>query len=83
MLVLPISWLISRSCRDKVFDHSNIKTLTPKQMLQRSSIAFGQAKAGNSSENLLNEFRQIIYSLYQAKEITKNINSNRMNSIKL
>ena len=83
MLVLPISWLISRSCRDKVCDHSNIKTLTPKQMLQRSSIAFGQVKAGNSSENLLNEFRQITYSLYQAKEITKNINSNRMNSIKL
>ena len=71
------------ACIDKVFDHSNIKTLTPKQMLQRSSIAFGQVKAGNSSENLLIEFRQIIYSLNQAKEITKDINSNRMNSIKL
>ena len=82
MLVLPISWLISCSLH-KVFDHSNIKTLTPKQMLQRSSIAFGQVKAGNSSENLLIEFRQIIYSLNQAKEITKDINSNRMNSIKL
>ena len=40
-------------------------------MLQRLLLAFAQVKAGNTSENLLNEIRQIIYSLYQAKEITK------------
>ena len=37
--------------------------LTPKQMLQRLSIPFAQVKGGNTSENLLNEIRQIIYSL--------------------
>ena len=40
-------------------------------MLQRLLLAFAQVKAGNTSENLLNEIRQIIYSLYQAKEIAK------------
>ena len=40
-------------------------------MLQRLPIALAQIKAGNTSENLLNEIRQIIYSLCQAKEITR------------
>ena len=40
-------------------------------MLQRLPIALAQVKVGNTSENLLNEIRRIIYSLYQAKEITK------------
>ena len=40
-------------------------------MLQRLPIALAQVKAGNTSENLLNEIRQIIYSLYRTKEITK------------
>ena len=38
-------------------------------MLQRSPIALSQVKAGNNSENLLNEIRQIDYPLYQSKEI--------------
>ena len=45
--------------------------LTSKQMLQRLPIAIEQVKAGNTSENLLSEIHQIIYSLYRAKEITK------------
>ena len=44
-----------------------LKVLTPKQMLQRLPIALAQVKAGNNSQNLLNEIRQIIYSLYQLK----------------
>ena len=44
-----------------------LKLLTPKQMLQRLSIALAQVKVGNASENLLNEIRQMIYSLYQGK----------------
>ena len=40
-------------------------------MLQRLPIAFAQVKAGNTSENLLIEIRQIMYFLYQVKEITK------------
>ena len=60
-----------------------LKILTPKQMLQRLPIAFRQVKAGNSSGNLLNEIRQIIYSLYPANEITKKVYNNIMNSIKV
>ena len=44
---------------------TGLKMLTPKQMLQRLPIALAQAKAGNTSENLLNQIRQIVYSLYQ------------------
>ena len=52
---------------------TGLKILTPKQMLQRLPIALAQVKAGNNSENLLNEIRQIVYSLYQSKQITKKI----------
>ena len=52
-------------------------------MLQRLPIAHAQVKAGNTPENLLNEIRQIIYSLYLAKEITKKVYNDIMNSIKL
>ena len=52
-------------------------------MLQRLPIAIAQVKVGNTSENLLNEIRQIIYSLYWEKEITKKVYNNIMNSIKL
>ena len=45
-----------------------LKILTPKQMLQRLPIALAQVKAGNNSESLLNEIRQIFYSLYQSKQ---------------
>ena len=47
-------------------------------MIQRLSIALAQVKAGNNSENLLNEIRQIIYSLYQSYEITKKVYNNLM-----
>ena len=43
---------------------TGIKILTPKQMLQRLPIALAQVKAGNNSDGLLNEIRQILYSLY-------------------
>ena len=52
-------------------------------MFQRLPIALAQVKAGNTSENLLNEIRQIMYSLYRAKEITKKVCNDIMNSIKL
>ena len=45
-------------------------------MIQRLPIALAQVKAGNNSENSLNEIRQIIYSLYQSKEITKKVYNN-------
>ena len=37
-------------------------------MLQRLPIALTQVKAGNTSENLLNEIKQIMYSLYREKK---------------
>ena len=55
----------------------------PKQMLQKLPIALAQIQAGNTSENLLNEIIQIVYSLYRAKEVGKNVYDNIMNSIKL
>ena len=53
-----------------------LKIVTPKQMLQRLPIALAQVKAGNNSESLLNEIRQILYSLYQSKQITKKVYNN-------
>ena len=53
-----------------------LKILTPNQMLKRLPIALAQVKAGNNSESLLNEIRQIVYSLYRSKEITKKVYNN-------
>ena len=58
-----------------------LKILTPKQILQRLPIALAQVKAGNNSESLLNEIRQIVYSLHQSKQITKKVYYNIINSI--
>ena len=55
-----------------------LKRLTLKQMLQR---ALAQVKASNNSESLLNEIRQIVYSLYQSKQITKKVCNNIIKSI--
>ena len=52
---------------------TGLKILTPKQMLQRWLIALAQVKAGNNSEISLNKIRQIVYSLYQSKQITENV----------
>ena len=62
-------------------NHSKLKVLTPKQMLQRLPIALAQVKAGNNSESLLNEIRQIVYSLYQSKQTTKKAYNNIIKSI--
>ena len=60
-----------------------LKRLTTNQMLKRLPIALAQVKAGNNSESLLNEIRQIVYSLYRSKEITKKVYNNIINSIKV
>ena len=52
-------------------------------MLQRLPIALAQVKPGNKSENLLNEIRKIVYSLYRSKEITKKVYNNVFKSIQL
>ena len=58
-----------------------LKILTNK--LQRLRVGLAHVKASTTSEYLLNEIRQNIYSLYQAKEITKKVYINIMNSIKV
>ena len=58
-----------------------LKTLTPKQMLQRLPIALAQVKPGYKSENSLNKIRQIVYFLYQSKEITNKVYNNIIKSI--
>ena len=70
-----------KSTGSSLTDHSKLKVLTPKQMLQRLPIVLAQVKAGNNSENLLNEIRQIIYSLYQTKEINENVYNNLMKKL--
>ena len=60
-----------------------LKILTPKKILQRLPIALAQVKAGNNSESLLNEIRQIVYSLYQSKQITKKVYNNIIKSINI
>ena len=67
--------------KTKATKRTGPEILTPKQMLQRLSIALAQVKAGNNSESLLNEIRQIIYSLYQSKQITKKVYNNIIKSI--
>ena len=60
---------------------TGLKILTPKQMLQRLTMALAQAKAGKNSESLLNEIRKIVYSLYQSKQTTKKVYNNIIKSI--
>ena len=60
-----------------------LKILTPNQMLKRLPIALAPIKSGNNSESLLNEIRQIVYSLCRSKEITKKVYNNIINSIKI
>ena len=62
---------------------TGLKIIIPNQMLKRLPIALAQIKAGNNSESLLNEIRQIVYSLYRSKEITKKLYNNIINSIKV
>ena len=58
-----------------------LKILTPNQMLSRLPIALAQLKAGNNSEKLKNEIRQLLYSLYRSKNMTKQVYNNLINYI--
>ena len=62
-----VAWVV------KISECKPIKILTTKQLLQRLPIPLAQVKAGNKSENLLNEIKKIIYSLYRKEEITKKV----------
>ena len=66
-------FLMMSEAKTKATKGAGLKILTPKQMLQRLQIALAQVKAGNNSETLLNEIRQIVYYLYQSKQITNRV----------
>ena len=57
-----------------------LKILTSDQMLGRLPIALAQLKAGNNSEKLKNEIRQLLYSFYRSKKLTKTIYNNLINT---
>ena len=56
-------------------ESSGLKILTPNQMLSRLPISLAQLKVGNNSEKLKNKIRQLLYSLYRSKKLTKNGNN--------
>ena len=56
-----------------------LKILTPNQTLSRLPISLAQLKAGNNSEKLKNEIRQLLHSLYRSKQLTKNIYKSLIN----
>ena len=58
-----------------------LKILTPNQMLSRLPISLAQLKAGNNSEKLKNEIRQLFYSLYKSKNLSKHIYKSLINII--
>ena len=58
-----------------------LKILTKKQMLNRLPILLAQIKAGNNSKSLQNQIRQILYSLYRSKVLTKTVYNNLIKSI--
>ena len=67
----------------KATKETGLKILTPKQMLKRLPIALAQVNSGDNSENLLNEIRQIVHSVYQSKEITVKVYNNTIKSVQL
>ena len=85
LLKIMVEWFLG--LKEKLHKNQqqeqDLKELTPKQMLRRLPIALGQVKAGNNSKNLLNEIRQIVYSLCQLKEITKKVCNNLIKSTQL
>ena len=67
----------------KAIKGTGIQILTSKQMLQKLPIALAQAKTGNNLQRLLNEIKQIVYSLCQSKEITKKVYNNTTESTQI
>ena len=67
---------------EQVQKGEGLKILIPNQMLSRLPITLAQLKAGNNSEKLKNEIRQLSYSLYRSKNMTKQVYSNLIEYIR-
>ena len=66
---------------EESIEGQGLKIQTPNQMLSRLPISLAQLIAGNNSEKLKNEIRQLLYSLCRSKKLTKNVYNNLINSI--
>ena len=67
--------------KQKKIEGKGLKILTPSEMLSRLPIFLAQLKAGNNSEKLKNEIRQLLYSLYRSRKLTKQIYKSLINII--
>ena len=74
---------VAKVSNRKVFDHKHIKILTLKQTLQRLETVLAQVKSSYTTENLVNEIKQIMYFSYPEKEVTKKVYNNIMILLKL
>ena len=75
---------------EKIFEFTNqnqnqegqgLKILTPEQMLSRLTITLAQLRIEDNSEKLKNGVRQLLYSLYRSKKLTKTIYNNSIDTI--
>ena len=58
-----------------------LKIMTPNQLITRLPILLARKQAGNNSQKLNNEIRQIIYSLHRSKNLSKTIYNHLINNI--
>ena len=58
-----------------------LKILTPDQMLSRLPISLAHLKAGNNSEKIKNEIRQLLHSMYRSEKLTKQLYKSLVNII--
>ena len=73
-----VSQIINFNKQNK--EGTGVKILTPQQMLSRLPISLAQLEAGNNSEKLKNEIRQLLHSLYRSKKLSKTIYNNLINA---
>ena len=67
------------SAAERITSGKGLKILAPNQMLRRLPITLAQLKARNNSEKLKNEIRQLLYSLYRSKKLTKQLYKSLIN----
>ena len=74
-----VELILQRNNEDQ--EESGLKILTTSQMLSRLPISLAQLTAGNNSEKLKNEIRQLLHPLYRSKKLTKTIYNHLINTI--
>ena len=72
-ILKTVSQILDFNLNKRKERRQGLKILTPNQMLSRLPLSLTQLEAGNNSEKLKNKIRQLLYSLYRSKKLTKNI----------